>query len=128
MDMPWTTLARADPVREYVALLSYLPLRTYRKIPAFFRYAMQIQGQLRGATGVIGYSMRAKVLSRNFWTLSVWESERALMDFVGKAPHTEAMTKISPYMGAVKFTKWKSAGSAIPPDWADAMRRESKEI
>jgi Domain of unknown function (DUF3291) len=127
MDMPWTTLAPADPGREYLAMLSYLPLRVYRKIPSFFWYTMQIQRQLRETAGAIGYSMRAKVWNRNFWTLSVWENERALMDFVGKAPHREAMKKIGPYMGAVKFTKWKVPGSRIPLDWADAVRRESKE-
>jgi len=127
MDMPWTTLVRTDPGREYLVLLSYLPLRVYRKIPAFFRYTIQIQGQLRETPGVIGYSMRVKVWKRNFWTLSVWENERALTDFVGKAPHREAMKKISPYMGATKFTRWKVPGSAIPPDWADAVRREAKE-
>jgi len=66
MDMPWKTLAPAEPGREYLAMLSYLPLRTYFKIPAFFRYALQIQGQFRETAGVIGYSMRAKVLKRDF--------------------------------------------------------------
>jgi quinol monooxygenase YgiN len=127
MDMPWTTLAGADPSREYLVLLSYLPLRKYSKIPAFFRYMLQIQRQLRETPGVIGYTMRAKILSRNFWTLSVWQSEGSLIDFVTKVPHREAMKKISPYMAATKFTRWKARGSAIPPDWADAMRREAKE-
>jgi heme-degrading monooxygenase HmoA len=88
---------------------------------------LEIQRQLRETAGVIGYSMRAKILNRDFWTLSVWESERALMDFVAKAPHREAMKEITPYMGATKFTRWKVSGSSIPPDWADAVLRESKE-
>jgi Domain of unknown function (DUF3291) len=127
MDTPWNAIGPADANREYVALLSYLPLRKYGKIPAFFRYTLQIQGQLRKTAGVIGYTMRARILSRNFWTLSVWENERALIDFVGKAPHREAMKTISPYMGAMNFTRWKVRGSAIPPTWDEAMKRESKE-
>jgi len=69
MDMPWTTLTRVDLRREYSVLLSYLPLRTFSKIPAFFRYTFQIPRQLRNTAGAVGYSMRAKVLSRKFWTL-----------------------------------------------------------
>jgi hypothetical protein len=127
MDTPWKAIAAVDVKREYVALLSYLPLRNYSKIPAFFRYALQIQGQLRKTSGVIGYTMRARILSRNFWTLSVWENERALIDFVAKVPHREAMKKISPYMGATTFTRWNVQGSAVPPTWDVVMKRESKE-
>ena len=127
MDMPWAPLAHADPNREYLVLLSYLPLRTYRKVPAFLLYTFKIQGQLRETAGVIGYSLRAKIWSRNFWTLSAWESDRVLMDFVARAPHGEVMKKLRPYMGPTKFTKWIALGSAMPPDWDDAIRRESKE-
>ena len=126
MDMPWIALAPVDPSREYLVLLSYLPLRKYSKIPIFLRYTSQIQGQLRRTAGAAGYSMRAKVLSRKFWTLSVWESERALMDFVLNLPHGDVMKSLAPHMGATKFTRWKLPGSAVPPNWDDAVRRESE--
>lgn len=128
MDIPWRVIAAPDTNREYVALLSYLPLRRYRKIAAFFRYTLQIQEQMGKTPGAIGYGMRARVLSRNFWTLSVWEDDRVLMEFVRLAPHGEAMKAIAPHMGATRFTRWKVPGAAIPPTWDDAMKRESKEI
>ena len=127
MDTPWKALAPLDRDREYLALLSYLPLRAFSKIPRFLRFTLQIQRQLRGSPGAIGYSMRAQLLSRKFWTLSVWESERALMDFVTKVPHGEVMKALAPHMGATKFTKWKIPGSAIPIPWDDAVRRELQE-
>jgi hypothetical protein len=71
--------------------------------------------------------MRAKVFRREFWTLSVWESERALMDFVTKMPHGEVMRALSAHMGATKFNNWKLLGSAIPPNWDDAMRHAGPE-
>jgi Domain of unknown function (DUF3291) len=127
MDMPWIALGSMDAGQEYLVLLTYLPLRKYSKIPAFLRHTLQIQSQLRKTAGVAGYSMRAKMLSRKFWTLSVWESEQALMDFVARVPHGEAMKRFAPHMGATKFARWKVLGSAIPPNWDDAVRRESKE-
>ena len=127
MDMPWTKLASVEPGQEYLALLSYLPLRKYSKIPAFFRYSLQVQQQMRKAPGAIGYSMRAKILSRNFWTFSVWKDDRALMEFVRTAPHGNVMKSIAPHMGATKFTKWKVQGSAVPPTWDDAVKREARE-
>jgi hypothetical protein len=127
MDTPWKALALADPSREYLALLSYLPLRSYSKIPRFFQFTFQIQRQLSTCPGAIGYSMRAKLLSRQFWTFSVWQSERALMDFVTKVPHGDVMKALAGHMAPTKFTQWKIPGSAIPPKWDEAARRELQE-
>jgi hypothetical protein len=126
MDSPWTTFVPADANREYVALLSYLPLKKYGAIPSFFRFTFQIQKQLRSTPGVVGYALRARLLSRNFWTLSVWADEKALMDFVGKIPHEQAMRTMLPHMGPTKFTKWKVFGSALPLRWEEAMLRSQK--
>ncbi len=127
MDIPWKSLAPVDQGREYLALLSYLPLQKYRKLPAFARFTFQITRQLRETPGAIGYSMRAKLLSREFWTLSVWEDTRSLMNFVAKVPHGEVMKALSSHMGPTKFTQWKILGSAIPPNWDEATRRMSQE-
>jgi hypothetical protein len=127
MDLPWKALAPADESREYIALLSYLPLRAYRRLPLFFRFTVQINRQLRATPGAIGYAMRAKVFLRRFWTLSVWESDRALMDFVAKVPHGEVMKELAPYMGATSFIRWKLLGSGVPPRWDDAVRRSVQE-
>jgi quinol monooxygenase YgiN len=116
-----------DKNREYFALLSSLPLNKYRAIPGFLRFSSQIQKQLRATPGVIGYSLRAKLLSRNFWTLSAWADEKALTDFVAKIPHEQAMQAMMPHMGPTKFTKWKVFGSALPLQWEEAMRRSKKE-
>ncbi|HEV1993579.1 MAG TPA: hypothetical protein VGR03_04545 [Candidatus Acidoferrum sp.] len=128
MDSQWKALAPAEKNREYLALLSYLPLKKYRAIPSFLRFSFQIQKQLRGTPGVIGYSLRAKVLSRNFWTLSVWEDEKALMDFVAQLPHGEAMKAMTPHMGPSKVTQWKVAGSALPLRWEEAIQRSQHGV
>src|SRR5271156_6263988 len=127
MDLPWRSIAAVDKGREYLVLLSYLPLNTYRKIPRFFQFSFQVHRQLLESPGAIGYSMRAKLLSRQFWTLSVWADGRSLMNFVAKVPHGEVMKALSAHMGPTKFTQWKVLGSAIPPQWDEATRRMSQE-
>lgn len=127
MDMPWTALSNVDTDREYQALLSYLPLKTYFAIPRFSLFTFQIIKQLRAAPGVVGFSLRAKPMSRKFWTLSAWEDEKALMDFVRELPHGEAMKKLAPRMDRTGFTRWKAPGSALPLKWEDAMQRAQQE-
>src|SRR5260370_8186710 len=97
MDSPWIKFATPDTSREYLALLSYLPLKKYRPIPTFLRYLFQIQRQLRATPGVIGYSLRPKVLSRNFCTLSAWSDAETLMALVPKLPHAQPMKALIPH-------------------------------
>jgi hypothetical protein len=70
--------------------------------------------------------MRAKPFSRRFWTLSGWEDESALAEFVERVPHGEAMKAFAPHSQR-KFTQWKVSGSAIPLVWDEAIRRISGE-
>src|SRR5260370_35361714 len=123
LDSPWLKFGTPDKRREYFALLSLLPLKKYRAIPTFLKYLFQIQKQLRATPGVIGYSLRAKLLSRNFWTLSACADEKTLTDFVAKIPHGQAMM---PHRGPTKFTRRKVLGSALPLQWEEATHRSKK--
>jgi hypothetical protein len=126
MRMPWRSFVQADPDREYLALLSYLPLKDFRALLVFSRYTFQIQRQLRGAAGLIGYSMEARPFQLRFWTLSAWRNEDSLQAFVGQRPHEKAMRAVAPLMGATAFTRWRVAGSDLPLTWAKAHERECR--
>lgn len=79
---PWVTFHRPDPDRDYLVLLTQLPLKRFRDLGAFLHYTWRIQRQLRRTPGLLGYSLLARILKRQFWTLSVWEGEAALHQFV----------------------------------------------
>src|SRR6266852_6725003 len=78
LPLPWKTLAAPDSNREYLALLSFLPLKHYRMIPKFLWLTFETQRQLRNSKGLIGYSLHAQPLRRRFWTLSVWADQQSL--------------------------------------------------
>ena len=113
--LTWVNIAKPEPGRQYVVLVSYLPLRSYSKIPAFLRHAREVEGQLRTSSGLVGYSLKADVFRKQFLTLSAWESEVALADFVGRKPHSSVMASFRPFMGKTKFVKWSPPGSELPP-------------
>src|SRR6267143_1201937 len=116
----WISFADVDPSHEYLALITYIPRKGYWSIFSFIRQSNAIQKQLKGSLGLIGYSLRAQLLGKKAWTLSVWEDEPALNDFVGKSPHVNTMRKVS--LGeARKFVRWKLLGSEVPPKWDDAL-------
>jgi quinol monooxygenase YgiN len=122
-ETPWQSHARAAPDRDYVALLSYLPLNSGWSIPRLLLYNARIWRQLRRSAGLVGYSLRARLAANEFWTLSVWEDETALQAFVAAPPHTAVMKALAPHMGATRFTRWTVKGSDLPLQWPDALKR-----
>ena len=104
-------------------MVSYLPLKQFRRTPRFFGHVRAIQGQLQRAEGLVGYSLRAKPFKRDYWTLSVWNHEASLMRFVRNLPHRDVMRSLSVDMGSTQFVRWRLSGSDTPPRWEDALRR-----
>lgn len=121
--IPWRSFGRPQPERRYLCLLSYLPLADRRHIPGFLLSTVRIMAQLRKSRGLLGYSLRAQAIAKRFWTLSVWEDEESLGDFVRAPPHGRTMTALVPRMGKTRFIRWMITGSELPPSWEDALRR-----
>ena len=122
---PWRTFGSPDPDGDFVALLSYLPLKSHWRVLPFFFYTAQVVRQLGTADGLVGYSLLARPLSKRFWTLSAWESEAALRAFVQDQPHLRIMTALAPHMDKTKFVRWVVKGSDLPLRWDDALRRSN---
>lgn len=120
---PWTSLRQPAPGREYLALLSYLPLLHYRAIPKFVRFTLATRRQLSTTAGVLGYSLEAELFRRRFWTLSLWEDSERLMNFVRAAPHSRIMQELARDMDKTRFVQWKVTSSELPLRWADAKAR-----
>ncbi len=120
---PWRTVGAPDPNGNYVALLSYLPLKNYLRVLPFFFYTAQVMKPLAAAQGLVGYSLLAHPFSKQFWTLSASANEDALRAFVQYPPHLRIMTALAPHMGKTEFVRWTVKGSGLPLKWDDALRR-----
>lgn len=120
---PWRKFGSPVPNSDFVALLSYLPLKNYLRVFPFIVYTAQVMKQLAAAKGLVGYTLLARPFSKQFWTLSAWESEEALRAFVQYPPHVRIMTALAPHMGKTEFLRWTVKGSELPLRWDDALRR-----
>jgi hypothetical protein len=119
---PWKSLASARDDKEYVALLSFLPLKRYWMIPKFAGLTMETMGQLAKSHGLIGYSLGAELMRKRFWTVSAWEDQQALRDFVEQIPHSRIMQELAPHMGKTGFAEWTVRAADIPIPWATARQ------
>ena len=123
MDLPWTARAELKSGSEYLVMASHLPLKRMASTVRFFRAVSAIRKQLATADGLVGYTLRAKPLAREYWTLSVWRDETTLRAFMGKPPHVGVMTSLSPFMGPTKFIKWTVTAADGRPSLTDALER-----
>jgi heme-degrading monooxygenase HmoA len=119
----WQNFQRAEPEREYLVQLSYLPLLRYRSFPGFARLLFAIQRELRRTDGIIGYSLLAHPLRRDFWTLSAWHNKASLNSFVRSQVHATAIKTLRAHMGQTRFIEWTASGSSLPPTWSNALTR-----
>jgi hypothetical protein len=125
VEVSWISLTSLEASREYLALVTYLPRKTYRSVFGFFRKTGAIRNQLNESRGLVGYSLRAQLLGKKAWTLSVWEDENALAELVQNSPHVDTMKTMELGQGR-KFVRWKLLGSDAPPIWDQALDQLQK--
>jgi hypothetical protein len=123
MDLPWTTCAEMKPGSDYLVMASHLPLKRIASTVRFFRGVSAVRKQLATADGLVGYTLRAKPMARDYWTLSVWRGEPALHAFMRTPPHVTLMTSLRPLMGPTKFVTWTISADDGRPSLVDALKR-----
>ena len=115
--LPWKQIETPDPDTEYVVMGSSLPLRGYRFVPRFLAQSMRIRRQLAGTPGLVGYGLDARLLHKEFRTVSVWTSDEALARFARSQPHAGVTATKRRRMGASRFVTWTAPGSQVPVGW-----------
>ncbi len=112
-----------EPDRQYLVLATSIPPRRRSAAFRLFRGANAVSKQLEATEGVVGFSLLARPLRRQYATLSVWDGEPALAAFAGAPPHGHLMAELAPQMGQTKFVRWTIMGSAGRPSWSEALAR-----
>jgi hypothetical protein len=56
---------------------------------------------------------------RTFWTLTVWESERATKVFRGSEPHADVMARLVGWCDEASYAHWMPTGASVP-SWPEA--------
>lgn len=92
---------------------------------AFDEHVGEIQDELRSMTeadGLVGFSLRASLVSHDRWTLTVWTSEEAMDAFVIGDAHLSAMSEADTLLEVGTFAHWDEVDPAeLPPSWDRAL-------
>jgi len=112
---------------ECLFLVTYFHLKHVWHTPGFVRTTGPIVRQVREAEGLLGYSLRARPLTKEFWTLSAWDDARMLTRFIGRPPHARAMVDLRPRMRAFGSHRWSGPADSVPPSWQETLARLASE-
>lgn len=77
--------------------------------------------------GLVGYSFRRELLGKRVWTMTVWESQQALVDFVRSPLHRAAMGAGAEATEEFLFHSVRVPKDDIPLPWSEAARLVADE-
>jgi hypothetical protein len=105
-----------------VKAATILPIRRYRHLPGFLRANSAIVRELKGSPGLVRFAVRAHLIQRRFYTLSVWRDRPSIVRFVRSPPHARAMGQFEHWRDSgAKFVDWPSPDARL--DWTEGLRR-----
>ncbi len=78
--------------------------------------------------GLVGYSLGASEKCGTSRTLTVWESEQAMFDFVVSDAHAAAMSQAESISEIGVVTHWDVSSDNVPPPWDEAKTEVGNAI
>lgn len=123
MKSRWRQIQPLESGRDYTVLASRIPARRLSSTARLFRGSRAVTAQLAQTDGVVGFSLLARPLHKEYATLSVWVDETSLRSFVSSTPHARLMTDLAHEMSPTRFVRWTIDGSTGRPRWEDALAR-----
>ena len=123
MKTRWRELAQLEDGKSYLVLATSIPARRRTSAPRLFRGSRAVAAQLEHTHGVVGFSMLARPLRKQYATLSVWIDDDALRAFASSAPHTALVTELASDMAPTRFVQWTIKSADGLPSWDNALDR-----
>jgi hypothetical protein len=89
-----------------------------RHLGTFLWYTFSSQRQVVRAAGFRGGALLIDA-HRTFWTLTVWEDERAMKAFRGAGAHARVMPRLFHWYDEAAYAHWATPDHKIP-EWPEA--------
>jgi hypothetical protein len=125
VEIKWTSILEVDPKRDYLAFAEMGERKSMWSFFSFIMRTRKVQGQLKAAKGVIGYTARLEFSSKKLVMVAVFENEKAFTEFAHAGQHAQCMEKTRPDLkgGGLKYAKWSISGADIPLKIDDAINK-----
>jgi hypothetical protein len=99
-----------------VVVATNMKVRQWRDLPAFLRASIAVARQATRTTGFLAGRMRIDANGR-FWTLTAWESDRAMAGFRDSGVHVKVTPRLVDWASDAQLGVWNAEAPELPP-WA----------
>lgn len=103
------------------ASVTRLRIRRFYFLPGFLWYTLRAQRQAEHAPGFHGGRLLVDAHS-TYWTLTLWDNERAMKAFRGTSAHGKVMPKLANWCDEAAYSHWEPQ-EEIVPSWPEACQR-----
>lgn len=93
---------------------------------AFDRGADQVLAMLPAQPGLVGYSVRSRLLGHEVWTATLWMDEAAMDAFVRSPEHLAAVRQGSVALKSVQYHRVEIPVSELPLTWTRVLQELAK--
>jgi heme-degrading monooxygenase HmoA len=108
-------------IKIVLASVTRLRVRSVKYLPAFLWETFLSQRQAARAPGFSGGRLLIDS-GRTFWTLTVWENERAMKAFRGSSAHAKVMPSLVEWCDEAAYAHWTRPEADVP-SWPEAYER-----
>jgi heme-degrading monooxygenase HmoA len=88
----------------------------------FWDHTMRVVDSLASHKGYLGHKIRRQFFGNEAWTMTVWEDEASLQNFVVGKRHQDAIKNGLDALVKARFVRFKITKSGIPISWDDAEK------
>lgn len=101
--------------------LTRLRIRSFRFMPMFALYTMRSLKQVRSSPGFQDGALLAD-RSWTFWTMTAWDSQQSMRDYMISGAHKAAMPKLLHWCDEASVAHWEQETTTLP-SWTEADAR-----
>lgn len=89
----------------------------------FWDHVHKLTKTMESNPGFRGMSLRRQLFGNEAWTLSVWENEESLREFVRSPEHRKAMNEGAPAARNIRFSRFQASTKELPLKWTEVLSR-----
>lgn len=117
---PMTGTLRGPMQATYVLHTTQI-LAKPEQLDAFFQLSGAVIEQLLQSEGLVGFALAQEPNCGFSRTMGVWESEQAMLAFVGSEAHAQAMAHTTELSITGRTTAWTATADEMPLTWEMAL-------
>ena len=109
--------------KDVILSITYIEInKSSSELSKFWEHVFSIKNKMNENPGVLGVSIRKSIFSNKAWTMTIWEDESSLENFVEGERHRTAIKEGKTTILKTKFYRNTIKYSELPISWENPER------